>query len=177
MMNEERELVRRAAGHDNKAFAQLYDRFVKKIYKYVYYKVGATALAEDLTAQTFLKAWENIGAYRDTGRPFAAWLYRIAHNLTVDHLRAQRDMVPLEDAENDVRAPDLVAIVEQKLTADELRRALAKLTDDQQQVILLKFIEGYTTEEIAAMLSKDAGAIRALQHRALQALQRILKKA
>ncbi|MBI3537310.1 MAG: sigma-70 family RNA polymerase sigma factor [Chloroflexi bacterium] len=174
-MNEERELVRRAIGHDHKAFAELYDRFVNKIYKYVYYKVGAIALAEDLTAQTFLKAWENIGAYRDTGRPFAAWLYPIAHNLMVDHFRAQRVTLRLEDAENDAHAPDLVASVEQKLNADELRRALAKLTDDQQHVILLKFIEGYTTEQVAEMLDKNAGAIRALQHRALQALQRILK--
>ena len=97
-LDEERMLVLRAAKHDPEAFARLYDRFVDKIYKYIYYKVGAKSDAEDLTAQVFLKAWEAIGKYRVTERPFSAWLYRIAHNLVVDHFRTKRDAVPIEEA-------------------------------------------------------------------------------
>ncbi len=173
MVNDERALVQ----HDAQAFARLYDHFVDKIYQYVYYKVRTTGQAEELTAQVFLKAWENIGSYRWTERPFAAWLYRIAHNLVVDYFRTHREAVPLEALQlSDDGAEDVDDLAAKHLDAEMIRQAIAQLTDDQQQVIILKFLEGYGTEEIAQLMDKDPGAVRALQHRALVALQKIVRR-
>ncbi len=177
MSDEERSIVQRAVKHDSAAFALLYDRYVDKIYRYIHYKVGTIAQAEDLTAQVFLKAWEGIGKYRWTERPFAAWLYRIAHNAIVDYYRTDRAVVPIDDLaledEDNVSPEDLA---EQRLTSDMVRKAIAQLTDEQQEVIILKFLEGYGTEQVALLIGKDQGAVRALQHRALGTLQRIFRK-
>lgn len=170
-LDSERSLVLRAVKHDNQAFARLYDRFVDKIYRYIYFRVSSTALAEDLTAQVFLKAWSNIGHYRWTKRPFAAWLYRIAHNLTIDHIRTNRATLSIDNLElKDESAQNLDDIVQQHLTAETLQSAIRRLTESQQKVITLKFLEGYNTMEVAHLMHKDAGAVRALQHRALSAL-------
>ena len=177
MPDEERALVQRATSHDSHAFAQLYDRYVARIYKYIYYRTGASTSVEDLTAQVFLKAWESIDHYRWTERPFAAWLFRIAHNLIVDHYRQQRPAVSIDDlALQDGGAPGLDDLAHSHLNHDLLRRAIVQLTADQQQVIILKFLEGYSVEQIAGILGKDERAIRSLQHRALAALHRILNK-
>ncbi|MCA1554001.1 MAG: sigma-70 family RNA polymerase sigma factor, partial [Chloroflexi bacterium] len=164
----------KAMRQDRDAFTQLYDRNVDKIYKYLYYKLGNNSEAEDLTARVFLKAWEAIGQYRWTGRPFSAWLLRIAHNLSTDHFRARRDVVSFEVLPNacDNGNQDLDVLTDQCLTAEALRRALTHLTDDQQQVLVLRFLQGYNTDEIAHFMGKDTGAIRALQHRALSALRK-----
>src|SRR5712692_6263403 len=101
MREGEKGLVRKAMGRDAAAFGQLYDDYAAKIYRYAYYKVGTRVQAEDLTAQVFLKAWEAIGGYRSTNRPFSAWLFRIAHNLIVDYFRTQRPALPLEEGANE----------------------------------------------------------------------------
>jgi len=177
MSIDERALVEQAIQHDSRAFAQLYDRYVDKIYKYIYYKTGASASVDDLTAQVFLKAWESIGNYRWTEHPFAAWLFRIAHNLVIDYYRTRRETVPLEDlALEDNITPPLDELAQSHLTSAMLRQAIAQLTEDQQQVIVLKFIDGYEIDQVAKLLGKDSRAVRSLQHRALGALQRILSK-
>ncbi|MBI4788947.1 MAG: sigma-70 family RNA polymerase sigma factor [Chloroflexi bacterium] len=174
---DERALVRRAVSHDARAFTRLYDRYVDRIFRYIYYKLGSRADAEDLTAQVFLKAWEAIGHYRVTERPFSAWLYRIAHNLVVDHFRVQRPVLSIDEvALPEARASDLDELALQHLTADTLKRAIARLTPDQRQVILLRFIEGYDTEQVALIMGKGEGAVRTLQHRALASLGRIFRK-
>ncbi|MCL4395932.1 MAG: sigma-70 family RNA polymerase sigma factor [Chloroflexi bacterium] len=159
---------------DAQAFGRLYDSNVSKVYRYIYYKVGTAMQAEDLTAQVFMKAWEALDRYRWTQRPFSAWLFRIAHNLVVDHFRTQRDTLSIEGLpfEIDAHAESLDILAQRKLTAAELKKAISRLTDSQQQVIVLKFLEGYSTEETARIMRKDPGAVRALQHRALTALQR-----
>lgn len=168
----EQSMVMRAVKHDQQAFARLYDRFVDKIYRYIFFRVGSAAIAEDLTAQVFLKAWSNIGSYRYTKRPFAAWLYRIAHNVTIDHIRASHATLSIEHMElRDEKAKDLDELAQEHLTAQTLRSAIGELTKSQQQVITLKFLEGYSTVEIADLMRKDPSAVRALQHRALGALQ------
>ncbi len=173
---DETRLVRRAARHDVYAFANLYDHFVDRIYKYVYFKIGNASDAEDLTAQVFLKAWEAIGTYRVTGRPFSAWLYRIAHNAVVDYFRMRRETVPLDGITREDRNANLEELTEHKLTAEALQRAVRHLTAAQRQVILLRFIEGYSTEEVAAIMGKGEGAIRTLQHRALASLERVFRR-
>jgi RNA polymerase sigma-70 factor, ECF subfamily len=174
-IDRERALVLRATKQDQLAFAQLYDRYVSKIYKYIYYRVGGWTEAEDLTAQVFLKAWEAITHYRWTERPFAAWLYRIAHNLVVDYFRAHQETVPLDEiffVEEPNMRPD--EIVQQHLSSEMFRRMLRRLTVDQQQVILLRFVEGYNTAETAHIMGKTEGAVRTLQHRALATCGRLL---
>lgn len=176
-MPDEKACIRRAAKRDARAFAQLYDHFVDKIYRYIYYKTGSRSDAEDLTAQVFLKAWEAIGNYRLTERPFSAWLYRIAHNLVVDYFRMRRETMPLDDVTADeARDADLEDLTQRHLTSEALQRAIRRLTNDQRQVILLRFIEGYSTQEVALIMGKGQGAVRTLQHRALASLGRIFRR-
>lgn len=172
----EAELVARACRGDREAFAALYDAYVDRIYRYVYFRVGGAAEAEDLTSAVFLKAWEAVGGYQPRGLPFAAWLFRIAHNAVVDHYRTRRETASLDAPGTVVEdpTPGVAAAVEQSLTGETLRAALGGLTEDQRQVIVMKLIEGYSTEEIAAALGKKPGAIRALQMRGLQALANLL---
>ncbi len=177
MICNEAELAQRASQHDPAAFAQLYNAYVDKIYKYIYYKVGNAPDAEDLCEQVFLKAWEAIGRYTWCGYPFSSWLYKLAHNLVVDHYRTKREALPLSDILSTADEPiiDPEAALNLSLDAAELADAIAQLTGEQRQVISLKFIEGYDNSEIAQMLNKKEGAIRALQYRALRSLQVILE--
>lgn len=180
MVLEEKDLVLRACRRDSQAFAELYDIYADRIYQYVFYRVGDVAEAHDLSAQVFLQAWEAIGEYRWRGRPFSAWLFRIAHNLVVDYHRTKRETLPIEGeefdqplvAEGQGAKPEQSA--ERAMTAERLQKAVAQLTEEQQQVIILKFLEGYSTKEIAQILDKRQGAIRGLQFRALTALREIL---
>ncbi len=176
MLLNEAELAQRASEHDQAAFAELYNAYVDKIYKYIYYKVGDPTDAEDLCEQVFLKAWEAIGRYTWCGYPFSSWLYRLAHNLVVDHYRTRRESVPLHEVLATSSEPeDPQDALLQTLDAAELKDAICQLTDDQRQVIYLKFIEGYENAEIAMMLNKKEGAIRALQYRALRSLLGIME--
>ncbi len=171
MGNTEKQLAERAAKRDQQAFGKLYDLYVDKIYKYIYYKSGRTDEAEDLTAQVFLKAWEAIDHYKWEGYPFSTWLYRIAHNMMIDYYRTHRETFPLDTARAKESNLDPFQAAERTLTSEQIRGALKHLTHDQQRVIILRFLEGYSTGEVAAMMDKDPDAIRALQHRALRALQ------
>ncbi len=178
-MEREKELAQRASQHDPEAFAELYDLYVDKIYNYVYYKVGNAAEAEDLTAQVFTKAWEAIGSYRWQGHSFSPWLFRIAHNLVVDYHRARRQTVVLDALETGPYArfsaedrPEQV--LHHLMTMERVQRAISQLTEEQQTVIILRFLEGYSTAEIAEIMGKKRGAIRGLQFRGLAALRKIL---
>ena len=162
---------------DSNAFGELYDRFVERVYRYLYFRTGSHTEAEDLTEQVFLKAWEAIGRYRWQGRPFVAWLYRLAHNSHIDHVRTQRPTTSLTNDERPLELASAAAAVElaRALDADLLSRALGELTIDQQQVIVMKFIDGLDNEQIALCMDKREGAIRALQMRALSSLRRVLE--
>ena len=159
------------------AFGELYDLFVERVYRYLYFRTGSQPEAEDLTEQVFLKAWEAIERYRWQGRPFLAWLYRLAHNAHIDYVRSQKPTTSLNNDERPVELASSAAAVELKraLDADLLARALSELTSDQQQVIVMKFLEGLDNEQIAQSMNKREGAIRALQMRALMSLRRVLE--
>lgn len=174
-------LIQRAISRDPDAFGRLYDMYVDRVYRHVYYRVGNVADAEDLTQQVFLKAWQAIGRYKKTASisllPFLAWLMRISHNLVVDFYRTKKDKTHL-DAE--VVADDLASNPEQVAEANfdqrQLRRAILKLHGDQQQVVLLRFIEGFGYKEIAPLFGKSEGAVRVILHRALVKLRHILEE-
>ena len=176
MLRNEAELAQRASQQDQAAFAELYNAYVDKIYKYIYYKVGNPQDAEDLCEQVFLKAWEAIGRYTWCGHPFSSWLYKLAHNLVVDHYRTRKETLPLNDVLATSAEPvDPENMLRQTLDACELRDAILQLTAEQRQVIALKFVEGYENSDIAQMMNKKEGAVRALQYRALRSLQSILE--
>jgi RNA polymerase sigma-70 factor (ECF subfamily) len=172
-------LVDRAvATRDQAAFGALYDRFLDRVYRYLYYRTGSQAEAEDLTEQVFLKAWEAIDRFRWQGRPFLAWLYRLAHNVHIDHVRRRRHTISLNDEERPIElaSETATAALAQRLDAELLARAVRKLTPEQQQVIILKFMDGFENAQIAQIMDKREGAIRALQLRALLSLRRILEE-
>ncbi len=164
--------------HDSDAFGELYDLFVERVYRYLYFRTGSHPEAEDLSEQVFLKAWEAIARYRWQGRPFLAWLYRLAHNAHIDHVRSQKPTTSLNNDDRPFELASSSATVEltRALDADLLARALAELTPDQQQVIVMKFLEGLDNEHIALSMDKREGAIRALQMRALMSLRRVLEQ-
>jgi RNA polymerase sigma-70 factor (ECF subfamily) len=162
---------------DANAFGELYDLYVERVYRYLYFRTARHAEAEDLTEHVFLKAWESIGRYRWQGRPFLAWLYRLAHNAHIDHVRSEKPTTSLNNERRPIELANAAAAVElaRALDADLLARALDELTPDQQQVIVLKFLEGLDNEQIAQSMDKREGAIRALQMRALMSLRRVLE--
>lgn len=171
-------LVNRAVvDHDADAFGELYDCFVDRVYRYLYFRTGNQPEAEDLTEQVFLKAWEAIGRYRWQGRPFLAWLYRLAHNAHIDHVRSQKPSTSLNNDERplELASPAAESDLARSLDAELLARALGQLTVEQQQVIVMKFMDGCDNEQIAHTMDKREGAIRALQMRALMSLRRVLE--
>lgn len=166
-------LVERAVRRDAEAFGALYDAYLDPIYRYLYYRLGNQSETEDLCEQVFLKAWQAIGRFRWQGKPFSAWLFRLAHNALVDHLRTRKPTLPLDEVHADSASADH-DWVSARLEAEELAAALARLTEEQRQVILLRFVSGLENAEIAEVMGKREGAVRALQLRGLQALRRIL---
>lgn len=167
-------LVRRAIQGDPESFAQLYLIYCDRIHRFVLFRVGDEQIAEDLTSQTFLKAWEKLGNYQMRGLPFGAWLFRIARNIVFDHYRNFRETVELEaglEMKADPAA-NVVEVAEKHLEADLVQAALRRLTDDQRRVLTLKFNDGLSTTEVAQVMGKRCGAVRALQMRGLQSLQR-----
>ena len=170
-------LIQKAVSGDAEAFGRLYDVNADRVYRHIYYRVGNTQDAEDLTQEVFLKAWEAIGRYRVTASPFLAWLMRISHNLIVDLYRRKKKHIYLSD-DYFAADPDAEAISSVGVDFDrrQLRQAILQLPGNQQQVILMRFIEGYSYAEIASSLGKSEGAIRVLQFRALKRLRSILDK-
>ena len=175
------ELVRLAQQGDAASFGGLYERHFDRVYSYLAFKLGSPTEAEDLAGQVFLKALESLGGYKWTGLPFQAWLFRIAHNLLVDTLRrrSRRLTAPLEHAavlSDERREVDPETMLDEKLTREGLRSAVDKLTELQKQVIALKFAAGLPNAEVARLMGKSEGAVKALQHAALAALQRHLRR-
>jgi len=175
--SDEAMLVERAIGHDAEAFGRLYDMHVDRVYRHIYYRVDNEADAEDLTQQVFLKAWQAIDRYKKMASPFVAWLMTISHNLVVDFYRTKKDKAYLEAevlANGSASSPERAA--EASFEQQRLRRAILQLGGDEQQVVILRFIEGFEFAEIASLLKKKEGNIRVILHRALVKLRSILEK-
>jgi RNA polymerase sigma-70 factor (ECF subfamily) len=171
----EHSLVQRAQQRDPEALAGLYHRFVGQIYRYCLFRVTNDAAAQDLTGEVFLDMVESLPHYVDRGAPFAAWLYRIARNRVVDYYRrqARRQTDQLTEALQDA-APGPEALAVQQADTQNLRQAMAKLTEDYRLVLQLRFIEGQNLEQTAQQMGKTVGATKVMQHRALRQLARLL---
>ena len=176
-MQDEQSLVRRAQEQDKEAFAELYEAYFDKIYRYIVMKIGDRTEAEDMTQQVFLKAMKSLPDYKRTNAPFSAWLYRIAHNQTVDHFRKSgrhqsceltEEITPSDPSENPERQTEL------KMDLEHLVAAAKKLTKAQRDVITLRFTSDLPIAEVARIMGKSEGAVKALQHSAVASLKRIM---
>lgn len=170
-------LIARAQAGDEAAFGALFERYWRRVFRYLYYRIGDHHSAEDLTAEVFLRVMRALPAYRRQGASFQAWVFQIAHNLAVDHFRKvnTHHHFPL-DEELAAKDDDLDLTADRRLTSERLRAALGQLTDDQREVIALRFVAERPIAEVAAVLSKSESAVKALQRRGLEALRHILIK-
>jgi len=171
--NEE-EVLSRASSGDRDAFGQLYERYIDRIFNYVYYRTGNLHDAEDLTARVFQRAMNHIHAYTDRGVPFSAWLYRIAHNLVANwhRDRNRRQEIPLNDvpvlpSKSDHPERNLVRSQEQ----ESLLRLIRRLPPERQNLLILKFVENMSNAEIGEIMGRSEGAVKSLYHRTLLALR------
>lgn len=176
--DEERTWVEQAQAGDSSGVGCLYERYVDRIYRYILLKIGDPHEAEDLTGQVFVRMIEAIHGFQWQGVSFQSWLYRIAHNLVVDHLRqrTRRPQVALDPLESTLlsEGDDPYSWAEAADYRDHLRGALARLTDLQAQVIALKFGGGLSNAEAGKVLGRSEGAVKALQHSALSNLNKWL---
>jgi RNA polymerase sigma-70 factor (ECF subfamily) len=173
-----RRLVERAQQGDRDALEELYLIHFDRIYSYLHMSVGNRHDAEDLTTQTFLKMLESIGKFRFRAAPFSAWLFRIAHNLAMDHFRAGRRWQPEEEVPEPIGQEELSAEDEamQSIGRASMLELIDGLSHEQQQVLTLKFVFNFGNAEVATILGKTDGAIKSLQHRALVSLQKQLRE-
>jgi RNA polymerase sigma-70 factor (ECF subfamily) len=174
------ELVEMAKIGDKDAFGELYERYLDKIYSYIYYRTGNHHDTEDLTARVFFRAMAHIESYTERGVPFQAWLYRIAHNLVANwhRDRGRRKVIPLDEfiaASLKSDTPDQQA--EDQEERDALRAAIRRLPEERQQLLLLKFVDHLSNAEIGVIMDRTEGAIKSLYHRTLIALRDELQSA
>lgn len=175
----ETELINRARQGDTDAFSKLYERYVNRIYNYIFYRTGNPHEAEDLTARVFHRALHHITNYDNRGVPFTAWLYRIAHNLVANWHRdnSRRKEVPLEDYTQQPHRelpPEASVVDHQEMEA--LLVAIRRLPAERQQLLILKFVEGMSNAEVATIMMRSEGAIKSLYHRTLLSLRDELGK-
>src|SRR6059036_1374748 len=169
-----RVLVDRAQKGERAALEELYLIHFDRIYSYLHVSVGNRHDAEDLTTQTFLKMLEKIGSFKWQSAPFSAWLFRIAHNLAMDHFRARRRWQPEEEVPEPPgdEEPSAELMAMQTIGRESMLKLIERLSPEQQQVLTLKFVFNLPNAEVAAILDKTEGAIKSLQHRALVSLQK-----
>jgi RNA polymerase sigma-70 factor (ECF subfamily) len=171
------ELVGRAQSGDAEAFGSLYDRYVDVVYRYVYYRVSNKSLTEDMVSETFLRALRRITSFSWQGRDFGAWLVTIARNLIADHFKSSRYKLEVTtgemlDADKATDGPENEVL--DNLTNVTLLGAVKMLGAEQQECVVLRFLQGFSVSETALAMGKTDGAIKALQYRAVQSLKRLL---
>ncbi len=173
MKDEEQSLIQKAKNGDSAAFGKLYDRYLPPIYRFVFIKVGRKQDAEDLSQQVFASAWQNIEGFEFKGFPFSSWIYRIASNAVIDYYRTYKSNVSIDAVSEEHFSEDAndEARVDHAINMSAIRVALTRLEPDQQNVLLMKFVEDLSNKEIADALGKTEGAVRVIQHRALKQLK------
>lgn len=176
---DDEDLIKKAAKGDNDAFGKLYERYVQKIYNYIYYRTGNVNEAEDLTARVFHRSFNHIQNYDSRGVPFSAWLYRIAHNLVANWYRdrSRKKEVVLEDhipSQFHFDFPENA--LEKNQENEKLLIAIRKLPAERQQLIILKFVEGLSNIEIGVIMRRSEGAIKSLYHRTLESIRKEVEK-
>lgn len=171
----DQEVLKLASNGDREAFGELYDRYVGRIYNYIFYRTGNVHDAEDLTARVFYRAMRHIGNYQDRGFPLSAWLYRIAHNLVANWHRdnSRKKEISLDDGYNVLKHKGMLpeTYLEKNEEQDELLKVIRRLPPERQQLIILKFVEHLPNAEIGRIMGRTEGAIKSLYHRTLISLR------
>ena len=175
---EQQALLEKARRADTVALGEIYDQYADKIYAYIYHRVGQAELAEDLTGQVFMRMLEAIHSGQAWRTSFSGWLYRIAHNLVIDQYRQRSratfvdidEVPPISETDSEPSRS-----VQASMDRESLQAALSQLTEDQAQVITLRFLEELSIAEVATIMERNEGAIKALQYRAVIALRRIMQ--
>ena len=169
------QLVKRASSGETDAFGELYDIFLDAVYRFVYVRLGNKADAEDITENVFVSMFTAITRYVDKELPFEAWVYRIARNKIIDHYRSRKAHVHLEEIAEIADSHERPEVrLETQMSRETVLRAIKQIPASYQEIIILKFIEDKTNEEISAVLGKPITHIRVLQHRALVALRKVV---
>ena len=176
MLEDEQKLVKKAKDGEVEAFGLLYDHYLPKIYRFVLLKVSHREEAEDLTHQAFLKAWENIDQYNFKGYSFGSWLYRIAKNITVDYYRSLRTEVSTEEISELSVESFPFGSLDQKIEWEGLVQGIRQLKDVEQDVLIMRFVEDLSPKEIAEVIGKSEGAVKVIQHRAVNNLKKVIEK-
>lgn len=174
--HEDRELVKNAK-QDHEAFDKLYAKYLKKVYTYIYYRVGSVEEAEDLTSNVFLQAFIHLDRYEYQGVSFSAWLLRIAHNMVANWYRdnSNRQWVDLDDWKEMASAEELPGEnLEREEDRERVKLAVSRLPAEKQQVLILRFAEGMKHKEIAEVVGKSPGAVKVLVHRSLSSVHRLM---
>ncbi|HZD57034.1 MAG TPA: sigma-70 family RNA polymerase sigma factor [Anaerolineales bacterium] len=175
--DDESRLIDRAKNGDAEAFGELYDRHLQPVFRFFYSRLNNRQDAEDLTEETFFRVWRSLPRFEDQGVPFLAYIFHIARNLLIDHRRRSansKDIVSLgEEMQIDSRANPSKAALD-NIQHQEVKQALEKLNDDYQLVLVARFLSELSTEEVAQVLGRSSGAVRVLQHRALNALRKLV---
>lgn len=172
-------LVQRAQAGDREAFGQIYDRYVDMVFRYVYYRVGDRNLAEDFTSETFLRALRRLDSFTYQGRDIGAWLVTIARNIVFDHVKSSRYRLEIVTADlhepdpGDEQTPETAVLT--GMTNAHLLRCVRELGTEQQECIVLRFLQGLSIADTARIMGKQDGAIKALQHRAVRRLGRLVQ--
>ena len=176
MVDGEEKLIGRAIVGESSAFGLLYDGYQPKIYRFILVKVGHREEAEDLTHQVFLKAWQNIGAYQERGIPFSGWLYQIARNQVIDHYRTKKVHASLDLLEDEIPSEErLEHALESTFSLEQVRKVMKQLTPDQEDVLLMRFVDDLSIKDVAKTIKKSEGAVKLLQYRAIEKLKDLLE--
>lgn len=178
MIDGEDDILKNAIRGEASAFGLLYKHYQPKIYRFIYFKVGRREEAEDLTHQVFLKAWQNIENFKPRGFPFGSWLYRMARNQVIDSYRTKKGDISIDDIDPEAFAGsnEINDQLDRDLDVQAVRNAILKLKPEHQDVIIMRFVEDYSTKEVAFALKKSEGSIKLLQHRAMEKLRSLLNE-
>lgn len=180
MLEDEHNLIVRIKHGDSEAFGLIYDHYMPMIYRFVLVKVGSKEDAEDISHQVFLKAWQNVnGQYSERGFPFSSWLYQIARNSIIDHYRRIKPMSSLEDEENTEELIDHARLdykIDLKDSSNKILEAIKKLKNIEADVVTMRFIDDLSIKEVALAVGKTEGAVKLIQHRALEKIKSDLKE-
>ena len=182
MLEDEKQLVEQAKQGIASSFGDLYDHYVGPIYRFILLKVSSSEEAQDLTHDVFMRAWRTLPSFEHRGLPFSSWLYRIARNRVIDHYRTKKSNANLDDFletsnENFIEAAKVETELDLDITLEQVKGALQSLTDEQQDVITMRFVQDLEIKEIAKILDKREGTVRIIQHRALEKLKKIFHEA
>ncbi len=172
---EEKIIIKNAISGEASAFGLLYDRYQPQIYRFIYLKVSHREEAEDLCHQVFLTAWQNIGNYKHRGFPFSSWLYSISKNKVIDYYRANKIFVNIENIQIEDNKNRSEKILDEKINLENVKEAIKKLAEKEQDIIIMRFIEGFSPKETAKILEKSEISIRVAQNRAIKKLKKILE--